>query len=986
MRNQIDQLPMNAVGFEELNTSQLIEVDKLCTEYEQALRNKKNLSIEQLLDQASGDIQESLFKELLYSDLAFRRQRGETIDRDDYIERFPEFIELVDEIWLNVFGHNERVESKASNVGIGLHIAGYEIKKRLARGGMGVVYLAREVALNRDVAIKMLSSDNMSPEQIERFQMEARAISALLHPHIIQIFSVGEHHGQPYLVLEYASAGTLKDRLEESSFDKKDVLRIMMTLVKTIEFVHEKGFLHRDLKPSNVLFDHDGNIKISDFGLAKDMASQTDLTHTQTLVGTPAYMAPEQVDKHFGKISELSDIYCLGVLMHTLLTGVTPYDGLSAPQLLKELSSTKDVPKTYLLEQKVDKSIMAVCLRCLEKQTKHRYQSATLLFEDLKRLQSGEPVSILPPYQKYIGRYFKVVSLAIIMLVAGGLLWQSIKTQIVETEKTSLLESKVIAQLDKDVITALNKPYQGKNNFKLLSILPNGMIGTNVKPLKSAQGLALFQDRYLYIADTLNHRVLMIDLTSGDITHVAGNGDASYSGDNGPALNAGFNQPVGLDVDDAGNLYITDRGNHAVRMVNSEGIITTLSGGIGCREPLSFSNIPALCYPNDVNAVSDKEYFIADSFNQRIRHKKVNMTMTTLFKNELLESPAKFNPYPRAIDYDQGFVYFLEGLNGKLQRIDREGTLETIADGFVEPSDISIDNKGNVYVSDEAAYPISRFNKNTERVEVLLYEELFPQSESLSDTQIARTITLDSNNKLFFTNTIDNSISVIIPHKDKPGLEMEPRDQEKQSFASNQYSQQHLDETDRFNYINTSRKEFFSDIAYRYALRPYIHYYIETSTDNITINEENISGRNMLLISCLLYSVTCGIEGNTLIVAEQNDFPSLTAVPPLKIENPLAYIDNFDVMPDHLKLEAEREIIITQEPRRIADEFFWMLENLGEYEFELHPKMQLFGDAKIDMAGSFRLGELLAMFVLWEKFKVNYDQGSGKLIVRPWRL
>ena len=178
----------------------------------------------------------------------------------------------------------------------------------------------------------------------------------------------------------------------------------MMTLVKTIEFVHQKGFLHRDLKPSNILFDNDGNIKISDFGLAKDMASQTELTHTQTLVGTPAYMAPEQVDKNFGKISELSDIYSLGVLMHTLLTGVTPYDGLSAPQLLKELSSTKDVPKTYLLEHKIDKSLMAVCLRCVEKQTTHRYQSASLLFDDLKQLQAGKPISLLPPYRKYISR------------------------------------------------------------------------------------------------------------------------------------------------------------------------------------------------------------------------------------------------------------------------------------------------------------------------------------------------------------------------------------------------------------------------------------------------------------------------------------------------------------------------------------------------------------------------------------------------------
>jgi serine/threonine protein kinase len=985
MRTRSEQSPMNAVTqFDELSTSQLIAIDKYCTEYEQALRKKQTISLELLLDSAANDIKEVLFKELLHSDLSYRRQRGDSVNRDDYEKRFPDYSELIDEIWINVFGPQEQSKKSISAISSGLNIPGYEIKKRLARGGMGVVYLARERALDRDVAIKMLSVDNMTNEQIERFQMEARAISALLHSNIIQIFSVGEHHGQPYLVLEYASAGTLKDRLEGNAFSKEETLRMMMTLVKTIEFVHQKGFLHRDLKPSNVLFDHDGNIKISDFGLAKDMASQTELTHTQTLVGTPAYMAPEQVDKYFGKISELSDIYSLGVLMHTLLTGVTPYDGLSAPQLLKELSSSKDVPKTYLLKHNVDKSLMAVCLRCLEKQTKHRYQSASLLFDDLKRLQAGEPISILPSYRKYISRHLKVVTLTVIMILAGGILWQNIKTPVIETEKTSLLGSKLIAQLDPDVLDTLNTSYQGDENFKLVSIIPNGVIGKNNIPLKSAQSLALFQDRYLYIADTLNNRVLMIDLTSGDITHVAGNGEANYSGDNGLARNATLNQPVDLEVDDAGNLYITDRGNHAIRVINNEGIITTLSGGIGCREPMAFSNIPGLCYPNAASIVSDKEYYIADSFNQRIRYKDFNVEMITLFENKQANALKTHNPYPRAMHYDQNTLYFIEGFHGKLLELNQDNSLSTIAEGFIEPSDMDIDSEGNIYVSDEAAYPISRVNKLSGIVEILSKERLFSQLEEYEGTQVVTSIELDSRNRLFFTNAVDNSVSVVIPHKDKPNIEMTSRRQEEKSVTSIQFPIQNLDKNGRFSFINASRKEFFSDIAYRYGLRPYLHDYVDNDADNITINENDISGHTMLLIGCMIYTVSCGIEGNTLIVAAKDDFSSLTTVTPLKIENPLSFIKNSDAMPTNFKQEVENEIKIAQGKRRLADEFFFMLDDLSLYDFQLDPKMTLFGDATLDLSGSFNLGQLMAMFVLWEKLKFSYDENSGKLIVRPW--
>jgi serine/threonine protein kinase len=987
MRKKIEPLLMNGQEFSELNTSQLVLIDKHCTQYEQALRKKQAIPLEKMLDSVSADIQRPLFKELLHQNIAHRRQRGESINRDEYTLRFPNFVDLIDEVWMSVFTFKEipadtnNTDKPSLNISDGLTISGYKIKNRLARGGMGVVYLAQDMKLNREVAIKMLSSDNMSLEQTERFQMEARAISALHHPNIIQIYSVGEHHGQPYLVLEYADAGTLKERLEKTSFQRAQVLETMLVLVKTIVFVHEKGFLHRDLKPSNILFDHEGKIKIGDFGLAKDITATTELTHTQNMMGTPAYMAPEQVDKCFGNISELGDIYSLGVLLHSLLTGVTPYDGLSAPELLKELTSEKDVPKTYLLEHNIDKALMTVCLRCLEKQPRHRYQSATLLFDDLKRLQSGQAVSRQTPYKKYIDRYLAPVIFAVVLLTGVGYLLERTTQTTVETnERTHLLGSKVIGQLDPAVLASVNADYQGDDNFKLVNLLPVAASETTDFELKSPQGLALYQNRYLYIADTLNHRVLMIDLITGDIAHVAGRGDASYSGDNGPARNATLNQPTGLDVDANGNLYITDRGNHALRVVETSGIITTLSGGIGCREQLLFETIPDLCYPSDVNVVSADEYFIADAFNQRIRYidKK---TLSSVFKNQRPNTPTNFMPFPRAIAYDDGLLYFIEGHTGRLQKLDKAGTLTTLAEGFIEPTDISLDNKGNIYISDETGFPITRVDKTSGEIKILAHEKLFARSENSPETQTTTAITISSNNRVFFSNGIDNSIAVIIPRDDE--LEMIKRN-EKNSPRHIQYPLTHLDDTNRYNYFDVDKTEIFSDIAHRLGLHLYIHH-VSIGKDGYTLNQERLTARELLILTCFTYNVTCGIEGNTLFVATADIFPSITSAKPLNITNPLSYINNADAMPASLKQEVERDIKIETGVKKIPYEFFSMLDELSLFEFEIDPKYQHTVNARISLEGFYNLGQVLTLFVLLENFRLSYDEISGKIVVGPWQ-
>lgn len=974
--------------FKEFSTSQLILIDKHCTRFERALRKQQAVSLEQILDPAATDIQRPLFKELLYLELAYRRQRGEVVNRDEYTGRFPDFIDLIDEVWPQVFacetvsGFAVKQNNALETIHSGLTIPGYEIKTRLARGGMGVVYHARDLTLDREVAIKMLAGDSMSMEQLERFRLEAAAIGALHHRHIIQIYSVGEHHGQPYLALEYANGGTLKDRLEAGPLRRDEVIRMMMTLAKTIEFIHANGFLHRDLKPSNVLFDKHDTIKISDFGLAKHISSATELTQTQTQMGTPAYMAPEQVDKRFGKVSELSDIFSLGVLMHSLLTGVAPYAGLETAELLKALVSDKDVPKTRLLERSIDKALMTVCLRCLEKQPRHRYQSATSLFDDLKRLQSGRAVSRRIPVGKYLNRYLAPVMVGVLLLAGAGYLMERSQTKSDIAEKTGLLASRVIGQLDPAVLASLNAPYRGEEDFKLVSLLPAAGPLINHSPLKSPQGLALYRDRYLYIADTLNNRVLLIDLMTGDIAHVAGRGEANYSGDNGPARNATLNQPAGLDVDANGNLYIADRGNHALRVVNTDGIITTLSGGVGCRNKLRFDTIPDLCYPEDVSVVSADEYFIADAFHQRIRYtNEKKKILSSVYKRNGADATAGFTPYPRAMAYDDGVLYFIEGHAGRLRRLDRDGTLTTLADGFIEPAGIGLDNKGNIYVGDEAGYPLTRVNKATGAVEILKHDRLFLHSPGSPETQTVTAIAIGGDNRLFFSNAVDNSVAVVIPREGE--LEMVARDGNGGPRRI-RYPLQRLDDTNRYRYFGVNKPELFSDIAYRLGLHLYIHRSV-TLEDNFTLNQEHLSVRKLLILVCLTYNVSCGIEGDTLVVAAPDVFPAITSAAPIRITNPLTYIENADSMPDALKREMDREIRVEAGVRKIPDEFFLMLEKSSLFAFKIDPVIAKSGKASLDLDGNYNLGQLLVFFVMLEKLKLKYDDISGKIIVGPWQ-
>jgi len=204
-------------------------------------------------------------------------------------------------------------------------IAGYEIVAELGRGGMGVVYKARHVALNRMVALKMVGLRRA--DLFTRFQREAEAIAALQHPHIVQIYEIGEHEGQPYLALQFVGGGHLGEWIDGTPQPPREAAEMVALLARAMHAAHEKGVIHRDLKPANVLLTEDGAPKITDFGLAKQLDAEDEYTQTGDILGTPSYMALEQAEGRIKDIGLRTDVYALGAILYEMLTGRPPFKG-----------------------------------------------------------------------------------------------------------------------------------------------------------------------------------------------------------------------------------------------------------------------------------------------------------------------------------------------------------------------------------------------------------------------------------------------------------------------------------------------------------------------------------------------------------------------------------------------------------------------------------------------------------------------------------
>jgi WD40 repeat protein len=271
-------------------------------------------------------------------------------------------------------------------------IPGYEILSELGRGGMGVVYQARQVRLDRPCAIKMILAGTYATlEAVARFLAEARAIARLQHPHIVQIHHIGEADGLPFFELEYLPGGGLDRQLDGTPWPPRRAARLVEQLAGAMAEAHRLGVVHRDLKPANVLLAADGTPKITDFGLAKMVGSESGLTRTELVMGSPSYMAPEQAEGHAQQAGPAADLYALGAILYELLTGRPPFRGATALETLGQVKGSEPVPPSRLVPG-LPRDVETICLRCLRKEPGRRYKAASALAEDLRRFQAGEPI------------------------------------------------------------------------------------------------------------------------------------------------------------------------------------------------------------------------------------------------------------------------------------------------------------------------------------------------------------------------------------------------------------------------------------------------------------------------------------------------------------------------------------------------------------------------------------------------------------------
>jgi serine/threonine-protein kinase len=275
-------------------------------------------------------------------------------------------------------------------------IPGYEVEGQLGRGGMGVVFRARHLRLNRIVALKMALADaNASPQERERFQREAEAVAALRHANIVQIHDVGDADGRPYFTMEYVEGGSLAQKLAGTSQPARQAAALLATLAHAVQAAHQSGIVHRDLKPANVLLTADGTPKISDFGLARRLDGESGLTRTGATLGTPLYMAPEQARGKTDMVGPAADLYALGTILYECLTGQPPFRAETAVATLYQVAFQDPVPPSRL-NAKVPRDLETICLKCLEKEPSRRYDSAAALAEDLDRFLRGEAIAARP--------------------------------------------------------------------------------------------------------------------------------------------------------------------------------------------------------------------------------------------------------------------------------------------------------------------------------------------------------------------------------------------------------------------------------------------------------------------------------------------------------------------------------------------------------------------------------------------------------------
>jgi TolB-like protein/Tfp pilus assembly protein PilF len=374
----------------------------------------------------------------------------------------------------------------------------YELLEEVGRGGQGVVFRARQKSLNRTVALKVISLGQWaSKAHLKRFRLEAEAAARLEHPGIVPIHEVGERDGQCYFSMKFVEGGQLDEVVRRAPMSIRQAAELIAKVARTVHHAHEHGILHRDIKPGNILLDQKGEPHLTDFGLARLVESESSVTHTLEVLGTPSYMAPEQAVGNNAAVSRATDVYGLGAVLYQLLTGHPPFAGGTTYETIKLLLDTEP-RQPRLWNRKIDRDLSTICLKCLEKDPKRRYSSALALAADLERWVKHEPIAarrvgLLMRGRKWVRRTptsaALMASLVALAAAAGWIVWKSefithpVTTGIAVLPFENLSEQKetgaFVDGVQDDILTKLAKiadlkvisrtsvmEYRGKRNMR----------------------------------------------------------------------------------------------------------------------------------------------------------------------------------------------------------------------------------------------------------------------------------------------------------------------------------------------------------------------------------------------------------------------------------------------------------------------------------------------------------------------------------------
>lgn len=408
-------------------------IDARCDAFEKALVTGLSPAIETFLNGIAREQQHELLEELLGLEFDFRRARGEQISVKDYAARFPsltnEQIERIlrtsdseapDEpkpaselgsasLQPTFLGPTDGVEDQATTAAKTpkrvRYFGDYELLREVARGGMGVVYEARQRSLNRPVALKMILSGQLaSSEEIARFRREAEAAAKLEHPGIVPIFEIGTDGDQHYFTMGYVSGPSLSARLLERPLAPNEAASLIREVALAVQYAHDRGVVHRDLKPSNILLAPRSDAstgelsyspRVTDFGLANITQAEHSLTETGQILGTPSYMPPEQAAGQTREIGPPSDVYSLGAVLYACLTGRPPFQSASALDTVRQVLE-RDPVSLRDLNAAIPRDLETICLKCLEKSIPRRYSTAQAVADELQRYLDGRPIEARP--------------------------------------------------------------------------------------------------------------------------------------------------------------------------------------------------------------------------------------------------------------------------------------------------------------------------------------------------------------------------------------------------------------------------------------------------------------------------------------------------------------------------------------------------------------------------------------------------------------